>query len=125
MPVPRFLPVVCSVLLAAGAAHAQAPTVSSDHLISWEPPIGRGDPVLSRQLTALDRGRDATRSHAATGLLVGGIVGVAATGAFLALFCSDPDTSCGADEVGRVAVVFIPPPALLGALIGSLVDSDD
>ena len=53
MLVPRFLPAVCLAVLAAGAAYAQAPTVPSDHLISWQPPIGRSDGVLSRQVTAL------------------------------------------------------------------------
>lgn len=62
-----------------------------------------------------------TRSHTGTGLLVGGIVGAVATTVFLAGFCSDPDTRCGADEVGR-AVLFIAVPAtLVGTLIGSLI----
>jgi hypothetical protein len=56
-----------------------------------------------------------------TGLLIGSVVGAAATGAFLAAFCSDPDTKCGADEVVRAVVIIAVPPALVGALIGSLV----
>ena len=59
--------------------------------------------------------------HTVTGLLIGGIIGTVATGVFLAAFCSDPDTHCGADEVGRAFVIIAVPPALLGATIGSLV----
>ena len=62
-----------------------------------------------------------TRSHTGTGLLVGGIVGAVATTVFLAGFCSDPDTQCGADEVGRAALFIAVPSALVGTLIGSLV----
>ena len=70
------------------------------------------------------RDRAATRSHTGTGLLIGGLVGVAATTVFLIGFCNDPDTSCGADEVGR-AVLFIGVPcAVVGALIGSLVRTE-
>ena len=65
------------------------------------------------------------RSRTGTGLLVGALVGVAATTAFLVPFCSDPDTSCGGDEVGRAAVLIAVPSAALGALIGSLVRTDE
>ncbi len=70
------------------------------------------------------QGSSATRSHAGTGLLIGGLVGVAATTVFLVGFCSDPDTVCGADEVGRAVLVFLVPPAVVGALIGSLVRTE-
>jgi hypothetical protein len=63
----------------------------------------------------------AAGSHTGTGLLVGGIVGVAATTVFLIGFCSDPDTECGVDEVGRAALFIAVPAAGLGALIGSLI----
>lgn len=62
-----------------------------------------------------------TRSHTGTGLLVGGIVGAVATTVFLVGFCSDPDTQCGADEVGRAVLFIAVPPALVGTLIGSLI----
>lgn len=62
-----------------------------------------------------------TRSHTGTGLLIGGLVGAAATAIFLAGFCSDPDTQCGADEVGRAVLIIAVPPALVGMLIGSLI----
>jgi hypothetical protein len=65
-----------------------------------------------------------TRSHAGTGLLIGGVIGAAATTLFLIGFCSDPDTSCGADEVGRAALVIAVPAAALGALIGVLVRTE-
>jgi hypothetical protein len=56
-----------------------------------------------------------------TGLLIGGLVGSAATALFLAEFCGDSDTECGADEVGRAVVIIAVPVAAGGALIGSLV----
>jgi hypothetical protein len=69
--------------------------------------------------------RSATHGHALTGLLIGGLVGGAATAAFLAAFCGDPDTQCGADEVGRAVVIIAVPAALAGALIGSLIRTSD
>jgi hypothetical protein len=65
----------------------------------------------------------ATRSHTGTGLLVGAIVGVSAATVFLIGFCDDPDTECGADEVGRAVLFIAVPTAALGALIGSLIHS--
>ena len=62
-----------------------------------------------------------TRSHTGTGLLIGGLVGGVATALFLAGFCSDPDTQCGADEVGRAVLLIAVPAALVGTLIGSLI----
>ena len=67
----------------------------------------------------------ATRHHTGTGLLIGGLVGAAATTLFLVAFCSDPDTACGADEVGRAAVVIALPLAAVGALIGSLARTEE
>ena len=60
-------------------------------------------------------------SNTLTGLLIGSLVGAAATGTFLAAFCSDPDTRCGADEVARAGVIIAVPSAIVGAVIGSLV----
>jgi hypothetical protein len=62
-----------------------------------------------------------TRSHTGTGLLIGGLIGSVATTVFLVGFCSDPDTQCGADEVGRAVLIIGVPPALVGMLIGSLI----
>jgi hypothetical protein len=62
-----------------------------------------------------------TRSHARTGLLIGGLVGAAATAIFLVGFCDDPDTKCDADEVGRAVVLIALPTAAAGALIGALI----
>ena len=62
-----------------------------------------------------------TRSHTLTGLLIGSAVGLAATGLFLAAFCSDADTECGADEYGRALVIIAVPAAAVGALVGSLI----
>jgi len=66
----------------------------------------------------------ATRSHAGTGLLIGGIVGAVATTVFLVGFCGDPDTACGADEVGRAVVLIAVPCAAMGALIGWVVRTE-
>jgi hypothetical protein len=60
-------------------------------------------------------------SHTGTGLLIGGVVGAIATAVFLAGFCSDPDTQCGADEVGRAFLFIAVPTAAVGTLIGSLI----
>jgi hypothetical protein len=62
-----------------------------------------------------------THSHTFTGLLIGSAVGLAATGLFLAAFCGDADTECGADEYGRAFVIIAVPAAAAGALIGSLI----
>ena len=62
-----------------------------------------------------------TRSHTGTGLLIGGLVGGVATAVFLAGFCSDADTQCGADEIGRAVLFIAVPTALVGTLIGSLI----
>jgi hypothetical protein len=62
-----------------------------------------------------------TRSHTKTGLLIGGLVGSAAAAVFLAGFCSDPDTECGLDEIGRAVLFIAVPTAAVGALIGSLI----
>ncbi|HXZ71051.1 MAG TPA: hypothetical protein VEH31_09320, partial [Streptosporangiaceae bacterium] len=63
----------------------------------------------------------ASHRHTTTGLLIGGLVGAAATGAFLAAFCRDPDTRCGTDEVARAVIIIALPPTVLGAMIGSLI----
>src|SRR5262245_17518008 len=67
---------------------------------------------------------DSSGSGAVQGLLVGGLVGAVATGVFLIFYCGG-DNSCGADEVGRAAVVIALPCAAVGALIGALADSEE
>jgi hypothetical protein len=54
-------------------------------------------------------------------LLFVSVLGGVAPGVFLAAFCNDPDTQCGADEVVRAVVIIAVPPAVVGAVIGSLV----
>ena len=78
----------------------------------------------SRHRTLVPVDSSTTRSHVGTGLLIGGVIGAAATTLFLIGFCSDPDTSCGVDEVGRAGLVIAVPPAALGALIGMLVRTE-
>jgi len=63
------------------------------------------------------------RSHAKTGFVTGAIIGVTAATVFLIAFCSDADTKCGPDEIGRAVLFIALPPALVGALIGSLIRS--
>jgi hypothetical protein len=63
--------------------------------------------------------------HTSTGLLVGGLIGIAATTVFLIGFCDDPDTQCGVDEVGRAVVLIAVPAAAVGALIGYLIRTED
>jgi hypothetical protein len=66
-----------------------------------------------------------THSHTLTGLLIGSALGLAATGLFLAGFCGDPDTECGADEYGRAILIIAVPAAAAGALIGSLIHTGE
>jgi hypothetical protein len=106
-----------TALLLGGSAGAQAQSAAVP-LPTWEAAL----PTTAANQRWV-RDSTATRSHTGTGLLIGGIVGVAATTVFLIGFCGDPDTECGVDEVGR-AVLFIGVPiAALGALIGSLIHS--
>jgi hypothetical protein len=61
------------------------------------------------------------KSKVATGALVGLLVGSAATGVFLAAFCSDPDTLCEADEVWRAFALIALPATAVGTAIGLAV----
>ena len=107
-------------VLLLGTAQILPGQALTPHLSPWRPALVSEPAVhlapLPRELT-----NGETHSHTMTGLLIGSLVGVAATGVFLAAFCSDPDTQCGADEVGRAVVIIAVPPALVGALIGSLI----
>ena len=76
------------------------------------------------QLRPAPAARFESRTNAETGLLVGGVVGLAATGLFLVAFCGG-DNSCGADEVGRAVLIIAVPFAMAGALIGSLSRTEE
>lgn len=109
------------------ALHAQ---VAGAPLPSWhgELPLQEGGAhrsLAQRQLSLFPlTERFATRTHTRTGLLIGGVVGAAATTLFLVGFCGDPDTACGADEIGRAVVLIAVPCAVAGALMGSLVRTE-
>jgi hypothetical protein len=86
-------------------------------------PAAASRPLLASAATSVAYvpGDSSGHRHTMTGLLIGGLVGTVATGAFLVAFCSDSDTQCGADEVGRAALYIALPAAALGAVIGSLI----
>jgi hypothetical protein len=113
---PSLLPLGLLVL-ALGLVHP--PVLQAQRaqppLASWQGELLPPEPA----------GRFESRSHTGTGLLVGGLVGLAATGLFLVAFCSDADTSCGAGEVGRAVLVIAVPFAMVGALIGSLSSTEE
>jgi len=104
-------------------AQALAPPLPTWRPTPWTeatpPPWARNTDPFPRIET-----RSQTHSHTLTGLLIGGLVGAAAAGVFLAAFCSDQDTQCGADEVGRAVVIIALPPAVVGAVIGSLIRTE-
>lgn len=111
--------VLLAVLL-LGTAQILPSQVLAPRLTAWRPTLrtastGRMVPVP--QVVASSE----THSHTLTGLLIGGLVGAVATGVFLVAFCGDPDTQCGADEVGRAVLIIAVPPAVVGAVIGSLI----
>lgn len=68
--------------------------------------------------------RRTVRRHTGTGALVGAALGGAAAVAFAVGFCEDPDTLCEADEYARIGLLFVAPPVLGGALIGSLIKTE-
>ncbi len=111
---------VLTAVLLLGTAQILPGQALGARLTTWRPTLESETTVplvpVPHELTGAE-----THSHTMTGLLIGGLVGVAPTGLFLAAFCSDPDTQCGADEVGRAVVIIAVPPALVGALIGSLI----
>jgi hypothetical protein len=115
-----------SILGAPASLPAQ---IASRPLPTWD--VGSLGSTGQHHLTSntetlvLTRQTHATRSHTKTGLLIGGLIGVTATTVFLVAFCSDPDTSCGADEVGRAVLIIAVPCAAVGALVGSLVRTEE
>lgn len=107
-------------VLLLGTAQVLPGQVLAPHLAAWRPaPWAASTARVAAVPLAVASSE--THSHTLTGLLIGGLVGAAATGVFLAAFCSDADTQCGADEVGRAVVIIAVPPAVVGAVIGSLI----
>jgi hypothetical protein len=106
-------------------APSVAPAQTASHPFAvWDEEFPGREGTSLRHAIAGARMPDHERSagnHAGTGLLVGAGVGIAAAIVFLIPFCDDPDTECGADEVGRAVAVFTVPSALAGALVGSLI----
>jgi hypothetical protein len=111
--------IVLAVLM-LGSAQVLPGQSLAPRLTAWRPMLPIESPVRSIPIPEVVLNSE-TRSHALTGLLIGGAVGVVAAGVFLAIFCSDADTQCGADEVGRAVVIIAVPPAVVGAVIGSLI----
>jgi hypothetical protein len=125
MPARKILgSVLLSVLLLATtdflSAQALAPPFPS-----WHPQLPAETilPSLAKEAAPVSARAMSShgQSHTMTGLLIGGLVGAAATGVFLAGFCSGSDTHCGGDEVGTAAVIIALPLAVVGAIIGSLI----
>jgi hypothetical protein len=85
----------------------------------------RSGSLRSRVTGASPAEQATTRSHTLTGLLIGGLVGAAATTVFLIGFCGDPDTACQGDEVGRAILIIGVPCAAAGALIGTLIRTEE
>lgn len=108
-----------------GALHAQLASVPFPAWTGGGPGGDVPQALLSRRLSVLPPREGSARSHTGTGLLVGGLIGAAATTLFLVTFCGDPDTACGGDEVGRAVLVIAVPCAAAGALIGSLIQTDE
>lgn len=122
----------CALVLVAlllGRADVLGAQVAAPGLPTWRPTLVAGASgafaASSVEPVAPPPARSDGHSYTWTGLLVGGLVGGAAAALFLTAFCSDPDTQCGADEVGRAVVIIAVPPAVVGALIGSLIRSGD
>ena len=101
--------------------HAQAAAALFD---TWQQRLPQGTGVMGR-LGAEPAVSRATHDHTGTGLLIGGLVGAAATTLFLVAFCGDPDTACGMDEYGWAAMVITLPFAAVGALMGSLARTEE
>lgn len=120
MPTHSGITGLLLAVLVLGTARSLPSQALAPRLTSWRPILRTERPVRvppdPRMVTSSE-----THSHTVTGLVIGSLVGVAAAGVFLAAFCSDPDTQCGADEVGRALVIIAVPPAVVGAAIGSLI----
>lgn len=111
--------VLLAVLL-LGTAQSLPSQALTPRLTAWRPTLRTASTVRMAPVPQMVASSE-THSHTLSGLLVGSLVGAVATGVFLAAFCSDADTQCGADEVGRAVVIIAVPPAVVGAVIGSLI----
>jgi hypothetical protein len=91
----------------------------------WLSPSGReaGRTIPREHVRRIELSAGRT-SHAERGVLIGASVGAVATALFLAVFCADPDTSCGADEVRRAAVNIAVPCAGFGLIVGAIARSE-
>jgi hypothetical protein len=107
-------------VLLLGTAQILPSQALAPRLTAWRPILRTESTVRLAPVPQAAASSEA-HSHTLTGLLIGSLVGAAATGVFLAAFCSDPDTQCGAHEVGRAVVIIAVPPAVVGAVIGSLI----
>jgi hypothetical protein len=107
-------------VLLVGTAQTLPSQALAPRLTAWRSTLWTESPVRGALVPQVVASSE-THSHTLTGLLIGSLVGAAATGLFLAAFCSDSDTQCGADEVGRAVLIIAVPPALVGAVIGSLI----
>jgi hypothetical protein len=117
-------------ILALGSAPRVEAQSAARPLPTWDAgplPSGTASQGLASEDGRYDlpQGGLAIRRHTRTGLLVGGLIGIAATTVFLIGFCDDPDTQCGVDEVGRAVVLITVPAAAVGALIGYLIRTED
>jgi hypothetical protein len=117
-PVRALTPALMLVLAATAAPSLVAQQVPAP-LPTWRASFRVADTSRPPLATIA-----AGRSRATTGLLIGAAIGAAATTVFLLGFCSDPDTTCQADEVARAALIIGVPFAAAGALIGALSRSD-
>ena len=107
-------------VLLLGTAQTLPSQALAPRLTAWRPTLWTESPVRGALVPKVGASSE-SHSHTLTGLLIGSLVGAAATGLFLAAFCSDGDTQCGADEVGRAVLIIAVPPAVVGAVIGSFI----
>ena len=121
-PLDSIAGVLVAALLLGAPSHALAQLAVGPFAV-WENDAPPDREPGTRRITGatLPDSERSAGNHAGTGLLVGVGVGIAAATVFLIQFCNDPDTECGADEVGKGVAVFTVPAALAGALIGALI----
>jgi hypothetical protein len=91
---------------------AELPLEAAPQHLTWSAEI----PAAEASLGLAKR-----HSHVGTGLLAGGIIGVASAGLFLAAFCDAPETPCGGYEYSRALIYIALPITAAGGLIGALV----
>jgi hypothetical protein len=113
-------PAALLAVLFLGTAQILPSQALAPRLTAWRPTLRIESTVRVASFPRMEASSE-SHSHTLTGLLIGSVVGAVATGVFLAAFCSDSDTQCGADEVGRAVLIIAVPPAVVGAVIGSLI----